>query len=193
MVFDKTYNDYGQFAEWIDDDIYFVTRQKENARYTSIEDFELSGTTSDAVLGDEHITVQKNDRTVELRRVAYWDANTNKVLEFITNNFLIGPDKIAAIYKHRWQIETMFKRLKQNFPLKYFLGDKQNAIEIQIWCGLIIQLLMLVIQRKTKRRWAYSNMVSVIRFHLMTYIDLFKFLEDPSKKWLELTTKPPDE
>jgi hypothetical protein len=192
VVFDKAYNDYGQFAQWTDHDIYFVTRQKDNARYISIAEFDLSDTTSDAVLKDERITVKKNDKNVELRRVAFWDANTNKVFEFISNNFLISPDKIAAIYKHRWQIETMFKRLKQNFPLKYFLGDNQNAIEIQIWCGLIIQLLMLVIQRKTKRRWAYSNMVSMIRFHLMTYIDLFKFLEDPSKQWLELTTKPPD-
>lgn len=192
VVFDKAYNDYGQFAQWTDGDIYFVTRQKENARYTSIAEFDLSDTTSDAVLRDERITVRKKDKTVGLRRVAYWDAGTNKVFEFITNNFLISPDKIAGIYKHRWQIETMFKRLKQNFPLKYFLGDNQNAIEIQIWCGLIIQLLMLVIQRKTKRRWAYSNMVSVIRFHLMTYIDLFKFLENPSKQWIELTTKPPD-
>ncbi len=193
VVFDKAYNDYGQFAQWIDEDIYFVTRQKENARYTGIEEFDLSDATSDAVLKDERIIVQKNNRGVELRRVAYWDADTNKVFEFISNNFLIGPDKIAAIYKHRWQIETMFKRLKQNFPLKYFLGDNQNAIEIQIWCGLIIQLLMLVVQRRTKRRWAYSNMVSMVRFHLMTYIDLFKFLENPNKKWLELTTKPPDE
>jgi len=175
VVFDKAYNDYKQYDQWTNDDIYFVTRQKNNARYTSITEFDLS-----------------KDKTIELRRVAYWDAKTNKVFEFISNNFLISPDKIAAIYKHRWQIETMFKRLKQNFPLKYFLGDNQNAIEIQIWCGLIIQLLMLVIQRKTKRKWAYSNMVSMIRFHLMTYIDLFKFLENPEKQWLELTTKPPD-
>ena len=49
---------------------------------------------------------------------------------------------------------------------------------------------MLVIQRKTKRNWAYSNMVSVIRFHLMTYINLFKFLKNPNKQWTELTTKP---
>ena len=86
----------------------------------------------------------------------------------------------------------MFKQLKQNFPLKYFLGDNQNAIEIQIWTTLIVQLIMLVIQRKMKRNWAYSNMVSVIRFHLMTYINLFKFLENPNKKWAELTTKPPN-
>ena len=192
VVFDKAYNDYKQYDQWTNEDIYFVTRQKDNARYTSITEFGLSDTTSDAVLRDERITVQKKDKTIELRRVAYWNSKTNKAFEFISNNFLISPDKIAAIYKHRWQIETMFKRLKQNFPLKYFLGDNQNAIEIQIWCGLIIQLLMLVIQRKTKRKWAYSNMVSMIRFHLMTYIDLFKFLENPGKQWLELTTKPTD-
>ena len=192
MVFDKAYNDYLQYLQWTQDDIYFVTRQKDNAVYKSIEEFDLSDSTSDAVLKDERIVVQKNNKTIELRRIAYWDSEKQKVYEFISNNFLIAPDKIANIYKHRWQIETMFKRLKQNFPLKYFLGDNQNAIEIQIWCGLIVKLLMLVIQRKTKRKWAYSNMVSMVRFHLMTYIDLFKFLENPNKQWIELTTKPPD-
>lgn len=192
VVFDKAYNDYLQYLQWTENDIYFVTRQKDNAIYKSIAEFDLSDTTSDAVLKDERISVHKKETSIELRRIAYWDSEKEKVFEFITNHFELEPDKIASIYKHRWQIETMFKRLKQNFPLKYFLGDNQNAIEIQIWCGLIIQLLMLVIQRKTKRKWAYSNMVSMIRFHLMTYIDLFKFLEDPNKKWKELTTKPPD-
>ena len=84
----------------------------------------------------------------------------------------------------------MFKRLKQNFPLKYFLGDSQNAIEIQIWCGLIIQLLMLVVQKKVKKKWAYSNMVSMIRLHLMSYIDLLSFMENPTQLWEELSTKP---
>lgn len=192
VVFDKAYNDYLQYLQWTENDIYFVTRQKDNALYKSIEEFHLSDTTSDAVLKDERISIQKKETTIELRRVAYWDSEKKKVYEFISNNFELESDKIADIYKHRWQIETMFKRLKQNFPLKYFLGDNQNAIEIQIWCGLIIQLLLLVIQRKTKRKWAYSNMVSMVRFHLMTYIDLFKFLENPNKEWKELTTKPPD-
>lgn len=192
VVFDKAYNDYLQYLQWTENGIYFVTRQKDNAVYKGIKEFDLSDTTSDAVLKDERISVQKKETTLELRRIAYWDSEKEKVFEFITNHFELDPDKIASIYKHRWQIETMFKRLKQNFPLKYFLGDNQNAIEIQIWCGLIIQLLMLVVQRKTKRKWAYTNMVSMVRFHLMTYIDLFKFLEDPNKKWKELTTKPPD-
>jgi hypothetical protein len=192
VVFDKAYNDYLQYLQWTIEGVYFVTRQKENAVYKSIKEFDLDDKTSDAVLKDELILIEKGDKSIEIRRVAYWDSKKEKVYEFITNNFEISPDKVADIYKHRWQIETMFKRLKQNFPLKYFLGDNQNAIEIQIWTALIVQLIMLVIQRKIKRNWAYSNMVSVIRFHLMTYINLFKFLENPDKQWVDLTTKPPN-
>jgi len=192
VVFDKAYNDYLQYLQWTLDDIYFVTRQKDNAVYKSIKEFDLSDKTSDAILKDELIIVEKGTKSIEIRRVAYWDTEKNKVYEFITNNLEISPDKVADIYKHRWQIETMFKRLKQNFPLKYFLGDNQNAIEIQIWSALIVQLIMLVIQRKIKRNWAYSNMIGVMRFHLLTYINLFKFLENPEKEWWELSSKPPD-
>ena len=122
-----------------------------------------------------------------MRRVAFYHNEQHKVYEFITNNFDLEADKIADIYKQRWQIETLFKRLKQNFPLKYFFGDNQNAIEIQIWVSLIIQLIMLVIQRKAVKRWAFSNMMSVIKYHLMTYIDLFKFLAKPDADWSVLS------
>ena len=190
VVFDKGYVDYKQYQQWTLDDIYFVTRQKDNARYTSLEEFDIPDKVDDAVLKDEKITLtDKDDKKFHLRRIAFWHQEKRKVYEFITNNYELEADKIADIYKNRWQIETLFKRLKQNFPLKYFLGDNQNAIEIQIWVSLIVQLIMLVIQRKAQRSWAYSNMMSVIRYHLMTYIDLFKFLKNPDSKWEEITTK----
>lgn len=192
VVFDKAYNDYQQYSNWTNAAIYFVTRQKENAAYKSVVEFDPEDQTSDHILKDEVISVQKKELTLELRRIAYWDEENQKVYEFISNNFLLSPEKICDIYRHRWQIETMFKRLKQNFPLKYFLGDSPNAIKIQIWCGLIVQLLMLVVQKRTKRNWAYSNMISMVRLHLMSYIDLFSFLENPTQKWDYLTTKPPD-
>ncbi|SKB62615.1 protein of unknown function [Salegentibacter holothuriorum] len=192
VVFDKAYNDYRQYFEWINQDIYFVTRQKGNAVYKSLKEFNLEDATSDNVLKDEVISVQKKGLEITLRRIAYWDEKNQRVYEFISNNFLLSPEKICDIYKHRWQIETMFKRLKQNFPLKYFLGDSPNAIEIQIWCGLIVQLLMLVVQKRIKKTWAYSNMISMVRLHLMSYINLFSFLENPTRKWDYLTTKPPD-
>src|SRR5690606_19128948 len=88
---------------------------------------------------------------------------------------------IANIYKYRWQIELLFKKIKQNYPLKYFLGDNQNAIEIQIWCSLIALLLTEVFRSRVAKKWAFSNMVSLIRFHLMNYVHLIDFLNDPDK------------
>jgi hypothetical protein len=193
VVFDKGYNDYEQYLEWTLADIYFVTRQKENAVYKNLEEFEIEDKTDPGILKDEKIEVEKDDKKIELRRIAYWYQPHKKVYEFITNNFELSSEKIAEIYKNRWQIEQIFKRLKQNFPLKYFLGDNQNAIEIQIWVSLIIHLIMKVIQRKIERKWAYSNMVSIVRFHLMTYINLFMFLENPESDWEILRTKSTDQ
>lgn len=192
VVFDKAYNDYTQYLQWTEQDIYFVTRQKDNAHYEHINELDIEDHIDNNILRDEIIEVQKNEQSINLRRIAYWDSEKKKTYVFLSNNFLISPIKICDIYKGRWQIETMFKRLKQNFPLKYFLGDSQNAIEIQIWCGLIIQLLMLVVQKKVNRKWAFSNMVSMIRLHLMSYIDIFKFLNDPNQSWNEVATKPPE-
>ena len=192
VVFDKGYVDYKQYSKWSIEQVYFVTRQKDNAAYKSLDEFDILDEVDNGVLKDEIISLEKGYKTeFKLRRVAYWHEPHQKVYEFITNNFELAPDKIAAIYKNRWQIETMFKRLKQNFPLKYFLGDNQNAIEIQIWVSLIIQLIMLVIQRTAQRKWAYSNMISIIRYHLMSYIDLFKFLKNPDAQWEQVRTKPP--
>lgn len=193
VVFDKGYNDYTQYAQWNNEGVSYITRQKRNAKYVSLEEFDLSEDAPDEVLKDELIEVDKGDEKVWIRRIAYWDEQKKKVYEFITNNIYLEPDKIADIYKNRWQIELLFKRLKQNFPLKYFLGDSQNAIEIQIWVSLIIQLIMLVIKAKLNKNWSFSNMVSVVRFHLASYLDLIKFLNDPFRKWEEISSKPPDQ
>lgn len=187
VVFDKGYNDYIQYLRWTLEGVYFVTRQKDNAVYRSMEEFDISDKVHNGVIKDEKINVEKDGNQIELRRIAYWDDEKKRVFEFITNNYEYPADKIAEIYKRRWQIELLFKRLKQNFPLKYFLGDNQNAIEIQIWVTLIAQLLILVIQKQAERAWAYSNLISIIRFHLMTYIDLFKFLKSPDSDWSFLT------
>jgi transposase len=116
----------------------------------------------------------------------YWDSNNNRLFEFISNNFELSAEKIALIYKKRWQIELLFKQLKQNFPLKYFLGDSENAIEIQIWTAMLANLLITLVRSKVKRSWAFSNLVSLIRQQLMNYINIYYFLEDPEGSWRQI-------
>jgi len=189
-VFDKGYNDYKTFDEFTEQGIHFVTRLKSNASYESVYENDIPDYLDSGVLKDEIISVEIKDngkylKTTELRRIAYWDDNNNRCFEFVTNLFGMNAGHIALIYKKRWQIELLFKQLKQNFPLKFFLGDNENAIKTQIWCTLIVNLLLTVIQKKVKRRWAFSNLTSFCRLHLFNYINLMKFLENPEKDWLK--------
>ena len=190
LVFDRAYNDYKQYARFTSDKITFVTRQKKNAVFEQGETFEIPDKTDSGVQKDEEIflSYKENDeeKKLRVRRITYHDKNSDKTLVFITNNFELKAETIALIYKKRWQIETLFKQLKQNFPLKYFLGDNQNAIEIQIWVSMIANLLVTLLKKKVKRKWAFSNLVSLIRMHLMDYINIYNFLEDPEKSWKEV-------
>lgn len=193
-VFDKAYNDYKTFDDFTQNGIFFVTRLKSNTSYQSILENHIPEYIDNGVLKDENIEVdvKKNGKylkTTQLRRIAYWDAENQRCFEFVTNLHGMNAGHIALIYKKRWQIELLFKQLKQNFPLKYFLGDNENAIKIQIWCTLIVNLLLTVIRKKIKRKWAFSNLVSFCRLHLFNYIHLLKFLENPEKDWLKETQK----
>jgi len=129
------------------------------------------------------------------RRITKWKDNKDEgTITFITNDLETPAAVICEIYRRRWQIETLFKRLKQNFPLKYFLGDNRNAIEIQIWVSLIAWLLMQVVKKKvTKRKWSLSNLMTAIHILLNSYIDLYGFLNLPEAQWLKIIqSRSPD-
>lgn len=190
-VFDKGYNDYKAFRLFSDSQTGFVTRTKDNAAYDTIESCAIGDEVHSGVLEDHIIEVTvkdgKGESKLRLRKVRFYDRVLRREFEFLTNLFEMRPDLVAAIYKLRWQIELLFKQLKQNFPLKYFLGDNENAIKIQIYCALIANLLMTVIQKSVKRAWSFSNLVSFCKIHLFNYIHLLRFLEHPDKDWRKET------
>lgn len=190
ICFDKAYIDYKRFYSWSEQDITMVTRMKENAVYEQEVELEIPDNCDNGVIKDEIVLVntedsQGNKVKLKLRRVAFYDQKKEKVYVFICNNLEMQAEVIAAIYKRRWYIETFFRKLKQNFPLKYFLGDNQNAIEIQIWVSHIVMLLIECMKKQVKRKWAFSNMVSMLRVHIMSYINIVKFLNNPEKAWSE--------
>jgi hypothetical protein len=186
-VFDKGYNDYRGFEHFTAQKTGFVTRIKDNASYLKIEELDIESYIHSGVLKDEIIEIEvkngKETSKLRLRKVVFYDRQNKREFEFLTNLFEMRADLIAALYKIRWQIELLFKQLKQNFPLKYFLGDNENAIKIQIYCVLIVNLLLAVIKKRLKRNWAFSNLVSFCKIHLFNYINLMKFLENPEKDW----------
>lgn len=190
LVFDMGYSDYRTYNRFTDENITWVTRLRGNTVYEVIEDRHVTnkywdqGIEADAqiLMGHSH---KDTAIKVKARLIRYKDPETGKVFEFITNNLRLSPLSVANYYRKRWQIELLFKRIKQNYPLKYFLGDSENAIKIQIWAVLIADLLLKVIKRGAGCKWAFSNLASMLRLHLMTYMDLKSFLKAPEKLLLQ--------
>jgi hypothetical protein len=189
IVFDKGYADYKTYGRFTDQGISWITRLRQKAVYQVTKKREL--TQQQSLLGiekDEEIILgsghKKTGVTPKARLITYKDPVTKKVFEFITNNLRFSALTVTDYYRKRWQIELFFKRIKQNYPLKYFLGDSENAIKIQIWSVLIADLLLKLIKKGAACKWSYSNLASMVRLHLMTYMDLKLFLKAPEKALL---------
>ena len=184
-IFDKAYVDYKQYAKWSKDCIYFVTREKDNAKSVSVLERDLPNDKDFEILMDEEVIKEYKDENNQthkllLRRIVIWSDKHNAQIVLLTNIFYLEAAQISMLYRKRWRIELLFKQLKQNFPLKYFLGDNENAIQIQIWCCLIVNLLITVIKLKTaNKKMSFALTVSIIRQHLMSYINIFEYLKYP--------------
>jgi hypothetical protein len=189
LVFDKAYTVYHQFAKWTTQKIWFVTRMKDNADFhvTKVLVDKTKKKKAKGVLKEQYITVavKQNGTVIErlkLRRITF-RTEEGKLYVYVTNNFSLPASQVATIYKNRWMIELLFKQIKQNFPLRYFWGESSNAIKMQVYCVLIAQLLMVVLRKKATTKKSFANMITVIRLHLMSYVELLEFIRDTYKAW----------
>lgn len=189
VVFDKGYCDYRSYNRFTHDGVTFVTRHRDRSVYQlneerAVNEYQRKGGIQSDWLITLGYTYLKKAVQVPARLITYTDPVSGKCYQFLTNNTSLAPLTIAGYYRQRWQIETFFKRIKQNYPLHYFLGDSENAIKIQIWCSLIADLILKVIRKGTRTKMAFSNITGLIRLHLMTYMDLTTFLRSPEKALL---------
>lgn len=189
IVFDKAYIVYRQFEKWTEKGIWLVSRMKGNANFhvTKVLVDLTKRKNAKGVVKEQYITVEvkdtlKGNRRLKLRRITFI-TDEGKTYVFATNNFTLPASQIALIYKNRWMIELLFKQIKQNFPLRYFWGESENAIKMQVYCVLIAQLLMVVIRKKAATKKSFANMITVIRLHLMSYVNLVDFIKDTYKAW----------
>lgn len=180
VVFDRGCIDYRLFAEWTEDGVFFVTREKANMDFKVVGKNPVKGKN---VLKDEIIELKgfytSRKCPYPLRRVQIYDEKTKEKITFITNNFKFSASTVAAIYKDRWQIEIFFKTLKQRLRVKTFVGTSANALKIQIWTALIAILVLKYMQFKSRAGLSMSNLAALLRLNLFSYRDLWEWLNDP--------------
>lgn len=179
VVMDRAYNDYGMFGRWDAEGVFFVTRMKANAQYEVVYSLPGGG---GAFRGEEWIrltgTAAKGCGCV-LRRIRIWDAENEREIVLLTNQRTLAATTVGRVYRYRWQIELFFKAIKQNLKIKTFVGTSENAVKTQVWTALIAILLLKFMQMKSSWQWSLSNLAAMLRFNLLTYRDLWAWLDDP--------------
>jgi hypothetical protein len=178
VVEDLGYTDYAWYAQLTAQKIFFVTRQKRNARYEGLECRKVNK--KQGLLSDQIIRLtgaKAQECSVPLRRIAYRDAATGRRYVFLTNHFKLAAKTIADIYKERWQIEIFFRFIKQNLKLKAFIGNSENAVLTQIYAALIVYLLLCYLKFQCNLNITLQNCIRILQLNLFrtcTLQELFK-------------------
>ena len=182
LAIDRAYMDIAQFQRLTEEGVCYVTKMKKNLRYDVLESVAYVNPDGLVTHIDQKVRFTREGLTHDARRVEIFEEK-KKPVALLTNNFEFPVEDISEIYRLRWAIESLYKQLKQNFPLHFFYGDSINAIQIQTWVVLIANLLITVLSRSIRRNCAFSQVVTMIRLTLMYYIDFIRFMENPDKTW----------
>lgn len=204
LALDRAYIDYEKFEQMTQRGIVYVTKMKANLKYETRWDINYQNAEGKLAYNLKEVVFTKHVKQGEDIRHRVWiityphircDKKGNiksvKMVSLLTNDMELDVEDIIEIYHKRWDIELMFKQIKQNFPLHYFYGESANAIKIQIWVTLIANLLMMVLKSRIRRAWSFSGFATGLRIVLMYYIDLRAFFENPDADWRQIEQGKP--
>lgn len=177
-VFDKGYVNYSIYREWTDMGVWYVTRLNENANYEIVEHIrhDVHEYLSGGAILDQVILLKTKGEPLKARLITYKDPLTGKILKFLSNLFDYQSQTIIMLYKNRWEIEPFFKKLKQNFELRWFFSDSQEGIKTQVWVALIANLIFSVIHKRVKETEQFTTLVAMARSNMISYVCLVSLI-----------------
>ena len=182
-VMDRGYLDFRRFHNISLASAFFVTRARSDFAFNRLHSLEVD--TSTGVLSDQIITLRtfysRKGYPEKLRRIRFLDAERNKRLVFLTNNFALPPQIIAQLYRSRWQVELFFKWIKQHLRIKAFYGTTPNALKTQIWIAISVYLLVAIVKKRLAVKaslYKILQIVSVTVFEKTPLLQAFSDIDD---------------
>ena len=182
---DKAYIDFEALARIDTEKAYFVTRAKDNMKYEIVSSH-YNIDTSTGLLEDHRIrlTGVKSSKlySKELRLIKYCDKETGEILTFISNmtdELELNGLEIANIYRHRWDVESFFKLIKQNLTVKHLLGCSENAVKTHLWIAICSYLLLARIKAVYNSPYSISEIRMLISVSALTKKDLKDLVTEP--------------
>jgi hypothetical protein len=178
-VMDRGYIDFERLYVFTLSSAFFVVRTKHNVvlqrRYSHPVDKSLG-------LRSDHTVILTAIESVKaypdaLRRVNYFDVETNQRLGFLTNNFALPAITIAQIYKCRWQVELFFKWIKQHLRIKAFFGTSQNAVKTQIWIAVSVYVLVAIVRKRMSLESSLYQILQILSLTLFEKTPILQALQ----------------
>ena len=180
VIFDKAYVDFDHLWSLTGRGVIWVTRAKENLRFTVLESYPVKADgaiVSDELVGLANAGSGKNYPELMRRVVAWVEVDGQKrLMTFLTNQLTWSPENIAELYRCRWQIEVFFKQIKQTLQLADFLGTSANAVRWQVWTALLVYLLLRYLAFLANWAHSFTRLFAIIRTCLWRQWDLLKLL-----------------
>jgi hypothetical protein len=186
-VLDKGYVDFSRLYVFTQVCAFFVTRAKSNLRFRRVYSYpcnKASGTRCDQAISLTGF-YSSQEYPERMRRIKYYDADTDRTFIFLTNNFLLPPETIALLYKSRWQIELFFKWIKQHLRIKSFYGTSINAVRTQIWIAVSIYVLVAIIKKRLKLEASLYTILQILSISIFEKVPLYQALTVSSLQTLE--------
>ena len=178
-VMDRGYIDFQRLYFFTLCSAFFVVRTKENVllqrRYSHTVD-KSTGVRSDHTV---ILTAMESAKVYPdaLRRVSYFDAETNKRLKFLTNNFTLPALTIAQTYRCRWQVELFFRWIKQHLRIKSFFGTSENAVKTQIWIAVSVYVLVAIVRKRLGLQASLYQILQILSVTLFEKVPILRALE----------------
>jgi len=175
-IMDRGYLDFARLHRIHQSSGFFVTRAKRNFNFKRL--YSNSTDKKKGVQCDQIVVLQgfyaKKDYPDKLRRIRYHDAENNKTLVFLTNNFILPAVTIAKLYRCRWQVELFFKWIKQHLRIKAFYGTTENAVKTQIWIAISVYVLVAIVKRRLKLSLSLYTILQTLSVTLFEKIPLLQ-------------------
>ena len=179
-VMDKAYLDFGRLYDLNQCAAFFVVPAKSNTQLKRLYSNPVDKSTG--VQCDQIVVLtgfySRKDYPAKLRRIRFFDSETNKRLVLLTNQFELPPETIAALYRNRWQVELFFKWIKQNLRIKSFYGTSENAVKTQIWIAISVYVLVAIIKKRLKIELSLYIILQIFSVTIFEKILILQALTD---------------
>ena len=186
-IMDRGYVDYKRLYRIHLCGAFFVTRATDNMNYRRLYSHQKD---KDAGVIYDQTIMQNNfyasrDYPEKMRRIKFKDAETGKVLIFLTNNFNLTANEIAQLYKHRWKIELFFKWIKQHLKVKSFWGHSENAVKTQVWIAVSVYVLVAIAKKKFMLKQSLYEILQIISISIFEKMPINQLFQETQLQYFK--------